>query len=90
MGHIHAGKHIKPGGRYDRVLTVLRAAGRLGATTLEIIQRAQVCAVNSVVSELRAMGYMIDCEPAGKSQDGGAVYRYFLIEAHGDLFGDVG
>ena len=97
-GRIHAGRHVKPGGRYDRVLTVLRGAGKHGATTLEIIKCAQVCAVNSVVSELRAMGYSIDCEPAGKSQDGGAVYRYRLVEARpgvppppaGELFGEVG
>jgi hypothetical protein len=31
-------------------------------TTLEIIQKAGVCAVNSIISELRMNGYSIDCQ----------------------------
>lgn len=31
-------------------------------STLEIIKRAKVCAVNSIVSELRANGMSIECE----------------------------
>jgi hypothetical protein len=31
-------------------------------TTLDIIQRAGVCAVNSIVSELRQAGYQITCQ----------------------------
>lgn len=88
-GRIHAGKTIKPGGRYDRCLSLLRARGGAGATTMEIVEGARVCAVNSLVSELRAMGYAIDCVPAGHSTDGGAVYRYSLAGAaplQGDLF----
>lgn len=31
-------------------------------STLEIVQQAQVCAVNSIVAELRANGVPIKCE----------------------------
>lgn len=31
-------------------------------STLEIIEKARVCAVNSIVSELRANGMSIECE----------------------------
>lgn len=88
-GRIHAGKTIKPGGRYDRCLSFLRARGGAGGTTMEIIEGARVCAVNSLVSELRAMGYAIDCTPGGHSMDGGAIYRYRLVPDGGiqrDLF----
>lgn len=89
-GRIHAGKTIKPGGRYDRCLSFLRARGSVGATTMEIIQGARVCAVNSLVSELRAMGYAIDCTPGGHSEDGGAIYRYRLVPAGGIQLGLFG
>jgi hypothetical protein len=80
-GRIHAGRKVKPGGRYDRVLAFLRLRGSSGATTLEIVRQAAVCAVNSTVSELRAMGYRIDCECEGRDPVGAAVYRYRLTEA---------
>lgn len=35
-------------------------------STMEIIQRANVCAVNSIVSELRANGMAIDCRREGR------------------------
>lgn len=34
-------------------------------TTLEIIARAQVCAVNSIVDELRGNGRVIECTRRG-------------------------
>jgi hypothetical protein len=77
---IHAGKKIEPGGRYDRLLTFLRNRGYVGATTRELVVCAEVCAVNSTVSELRAMGYDIECEiephREGRSSK---VYRYRLV-----------
>jgi hypothetical protein len=78
-GRIHAGRTIKPGGRYDRVLGFLRSRGTSGATTLEIVRQAAVCAVNSTVSELRAMGYQIDCHAEGRDPVGAAIYRYRLV-----------
>ena len=46
--------------RLQRVFKLLSKGGEY--TTLEIIQKAGVCAVNSIISELRANGYDIDCE----------------------------
>ena len=75
-GHIHAGKEITPGGRYDRLLSFLRA--HPGATTREIMLGADVCAVSAIVSELRQMGYDIGCEFAMISHLGGRIHRYTL------------
>lgn len=49
--------------RLQRVADLL-ADGR-EHTTLEIIQAAQVCAVNSIVAELRANGLTILCRRCG-------------------------
>jgi len=49
--------------RLRRVLTVLSDESE--HSTLEIIQRARVCAVNSVVSELRRNGLDIKCTRRG-------------------------
>jgi len=78
-GHIHAGREIVPGGRYNRLLSFLRA--HPGATTLEIIQGADVCAVSAIVSELRQMGYAIACELQDVSCTGSRRYRYTLEDA---------
>jgi len=44
----------------QRVFKLLSKGGEY--TTLEIIQKAGVCAVNSIISELRANGYEISCQ----------------------------
>lgn len=49
--------------RLQRVFKVL-ADGR-EHTTYEIVHAAQVCAVNSIVAELRANGYRIHCARRG-------------------------
>lgn len=46
--------------RLQRVYELLKKGGEY--TTLDIIQRAGVCAVNSIVSELRQHGYQITCQ----------------------------
>ena len=46
--------------RLQRVYKLLSMGGEY--TTLDIIQRAGVCAVNSIISELRANGHDINCE----------------------------
>jgi Helix-turn-helix domain len=46
--------------RLQRVFKLLSKGGEY--TTLEIIQKAGVCAVNSIISELRANGYDISCQ----------------------------
>lgn len=49
--------------RLKRVLSALRSWGQL--STRELIRVAEVCAVNSCVSELRANGYEISCKRLG-------------------------
>lgn len=46
--------------RLQRVYKLLSKGGEY--TTLDIIQKAGVCAVNSIISELRANGYDIKCQ----------------------------
>lgn len=50
--------------RLQRVLSLLKKAKR-PVSTMQIIQRAKVCAVNSIVAELRANGYAITCRRRG-------------------------
>jgi predicted transcriptional regulator len=52
--------NIDKSDRLQRVLDLLKKGGEY--TTLEIIQKAGVCAVNSIISELRQNGYQINCE----------------------------
>ena len=75
MGRIHAATRLTP--RLARVLGVLRD-GR-PHTTRELIERARVCAVNTCVSELRALGYEIECRSQGHAA-GAHVYAYSLQE----------
>jgi biotin operon repressor len=46
--------------RLQRVYKLLKKGGEY--TTLDIIQSAGVCAVNSIISELRQQGYQITCQ----------------------------
>lgn len=53
--------------RLQRVLGLLASRARLGIadgwiTTRQIVRLAHVCAVNSIISELRDNGCVIDCE----------------------------
>lgn len=48
--------------RLQRVLAVL-ADGR-EYSTLDLVREAQVCAVNSIIAELRANGHAIACRQA--------------------------
>ena len=50
--------------RLQRVLKVLKDG--LKHTTRDIVHKAHVLAVNSVISELRDNGYKIDCERVGQ------------------------
>jgi len=49
--------------RLQRVYKLLKRGGEF--TTLDIINQAQVCAVNSIVAELRQHGYHITCQRRG-------------------------
>jgi len=55
---------IETSDRLQRVLEYLRDGKP--KTTREIIVGANVCAVNSCISELRANGYGITCKAMGK------------------------
>ena len=52
--------HLSKSDRLQRVFKLLSKGGEY--TTLDIIQKASVCAVNSIISELRANGFEINCE----------------------------
>jgi len=51
---------IENSDRLNRVLELLSQGGEF--TTLDIIKQANVCAVNSIISELRQNGFDIDCQ----------------------------
>ena len=76
-GRIHAAQ-LSRSPRLQRVLAFLRERAAVGATTREIIQKADVCAVNTIIQELRENGFTIDGEwiPAGEAM----AYRYRLVE----------
>lgn len=57
--------------RLQRVLTIL--LDHKCHTTRDIVKKADVCAVNSIISELRANGYDIGCQCIGRGR-----YKYQL------------
>lgn len=76
---MHAAK-IDKSDRLMRVLEFLHQRGKAGASTREIIREANVCAVNSIVAEIRANGIIVDCECEGTTEAGGRIYRYRVVE----------
>lgn len=64
--------------RLKRTLIALKRAGG-EISTMELIREAQICAVNSVIAELRANGAEIICRQA--SEDGRRTWFYTLIKA---------
>lgn len=77
-GQIHYAR-LDKSPRLQRALAVLQDAGERGLTTLEIIQRTGLCAINSTVCELRKNGYNVYCRNEGKTSDGATVFRYKLV-----------
>ena len=75
MSRMHAAK-LENSPRLQRVLSFLRRSRK--PTTMEIVDACRVCAVNSIIAELKANGFDIVCT-AVKGQRG--VYQYELIEA---------
>lgn len=65
----HANLEKSP--RLQRVLKVLQKYKR-PQSTLDLIKKANVCAVNSCISELRRNGYSIKC------QNKSGIYYYSL------------
>jgi hypothetical protein len=54
---------IESSDRLSRVLDLLSQGGEF--TTLDIIKSANVCAVNSIIAELRQNGLDINCQRRG-------------------------
>ena len=54
---------IEKSSRLQRVMKVLKDGNK--HTTRDIIRKASVCAVNSIVAELRANGIAVYCERSG-------------------------
>ena len=54
---------IEKSARLNRVLDLLSRGGEF--TTLDIIKQANVCAVNSIIAEIRQNGYDITCQRRG-------------------------
>lgn len=73
MNRMHAAK-IENSPRLQQVLAYLRKGP---ATTFEIVMGCGVCAVNSIIAELRSNDFVITCTPV-KGQRG--VYLYRLVE----------
>jgi len=55
---------IEKSERLGRVLDLLSQGGEF--TTLDIIKQGNVCAVNSIISELRQNGFDIACQRRGE------------------------
>jgi hypothetical protein len=55
---------IEKSKRLGRVLDLLSQGGDF--STLDIIKQANVCAVNSIVAELRQNGFDINCQRRGE------------------------
>ena len=67
---MHAAK-VEKSKRLQRVLALLKT-GHI-YTTRQIIKAARVCAVNSIISELRENGFDIECRRIAKG-----IYTYQL------------
>lgn len=55
--------HLTRSDRLQRVRNVLMDGMR--HTTRDLIRKAKVCAVNSIIAELRANGMQIECQRVG-------------------------
>lgn len=63
--------------RLQRVHALLRDG--LERSTLDIAVQAEVCAVNSVIAELRVNGAWIDCRQTRNPANGAAIWLYRMI-----------
>ena len=48
-------------------------------STMEIVAEAQVCAVNSIVAELRVNGAVITCRQVRHPESGRRVFKYRML-----------
>lgn len=75
---IHFAK-LEKSPRLRRLLAYLIERGPEGATTREITLNAEIMAVGTSISELRANGCLINCHFQGRTIEGSSVFRYVLI-----------
>jgi len=77
---MHPG-HLSTSPRLRRALRALQAAkGEI--STYDLARQAQICAVNSVIAELRANGAEITCRQVAK--DGRRRFYYTLVKVPKD------
>jgi len=79
LGRIKAAK-LETSDRLQRVLRLLIDERHRWLTTRTILRRAGVCAVNTVIAELRENGAEIDCRTT-VLQGGGRRWSYRLTKA---------
>ena len=72
---MHAAR-LDRSGRLQRVVEALLERGEL--TTRELIDAANVCAVNSIASELRDNGHPVSCRQSVACKGGPRVWLYSL------------
>jgi hypothetical protein len=70
---------LKDSKRLQRVLSLLQDGAK--HSTRDIVLRAGVCAVNSVVSELRANGITVNCDFRGRTENGDSIFEYYIPES---------
>ncbi len=76
MGRIHAAPLTSP--RLQACLRLL--ADGQWRTTRQILRRTGVCAVNTVISELRFRGAEIECEQRRRQSGHGRVWYYRMTK----------
>lgn len=79
LGRIKAAK-LASSDRLQRVLILLIAERHRWLTTRTILRRANVCAANTVIAELRENGAVIECKTT-VLQGGGRRWSYRLTKA---------
>ncbi len=71
-------------GRSERLRRVYELlSDGLEHSTLEIALEARVCAVNSIVAELRANGFRIECRQE-RGSHGGRIWKYRMTAPAGE------
>jgi hypothetical protein len=65
---------LKTSVRLQRVSEYL--SDRQWHSTRDIIQNTGMCAINSIIAELRVNGLSIECKFQGKTGEGNSIYKY--------------
>lgn len=57
--------NLESSDRLQRVLEVLKRGGKF--STMDLIRGSGYCAINSIISEIRANGISVDCKREGNA-----------------------